>query len=474
MQSRITASCSRLTPELAAPLSVDFVTQAHTSTSRRLSFAAATLCLLLSGSLSVAVEAQPAVARLSLGDAARMAARQNGAIDISRARAEQAEARALQRRNGLFPDLSAGVAEASHTLNSATFGIPFGNPNGELIGPVPTLDLRYKLQAPLFNAGLWGSWRAAQAAAAAAQSDVATQADAAAAAAASTYLRAARAEAQLQARRADSTLADELLGIARDQLEAGTGIALDVTRAQSQLAAVRAQIIAARNDRDRTILELKRVLGMAADAELVLTDSLAGLPLSSPLLSTDEALKAAESSRADIQSLEALEEAQQQAVKAIRLERLPQLGLAVDHGIIGKSAGHMLQTYTWGLQLSVGVFDGFRRESRMQEQVAAVRESEVRLRELRAQSSLEVRAALLNLGSAREQVEAVEEQLRLTQQEVSQAEERFKAGVAGNAEVITAMFSLNQARTLRNDALAAYHGARIALAAAMGEAQKLP
>lgn len=422
---------------------------------------------------AAATSRRPALT-LSLGDAARLAARQNGAIDVSKARAEQAQARALQRRNGLFPDLSAGVAQASHTLNSATFGIPFGNPNGELIGPVPTLDLRYRVQAPVLNPALWGGWKAAQAVAVAAQTDIDAQADAAAVAAASTYLRAIRAEAQLEARHADSTLADELLGIARDQLEAGTGIALDVTRAQSQLAGVRAQIIAARSERDRTLLELKRVIGLAPDAELFLADSLAGLPLSEALPSAQDALSAAGSLRADIRSLEALEAAQEQAVRATRLERLPQLGLAVDHGIIGKNAGHMLSTYSWGLQLSVGIFDGFRRDSRIQEQVAAVRESEVRLRELRIQSSLEVRSALLNLGAAKEQVEAVQEQLRLAQQEVAQAEERFRAGVAGNAEVITAMFSLNQARTLRNDALAGYHSARIALAAAMGEAQKLP
>ncbi|MFN5203036.1 MAG: hypothetical protein ACK5HM_14665, partial [Gemmatimonas sp.] len=47
------------------------------------------------------------------------------------------------------------------------------------------------------------------------------------------------------------------------------------------------------------------------------------------------------------------------------------------------------------------------------------------------------------------------------EQEVAQAQERFRAGVAGNGDVISALLSLNQARTLRNDALALYHGARV-------------
>ena len=146
----------------------------------------------------------------------------------------------------------------------------------------------------------------------------------------------------------------------------------------------------------------------------------------------------------------------------------------VDQGVIGKNWNRLLPTYSWGVQLSVGLFDGFRREGRVQEQMAASRETDAKLRDLRAQSALEVRAALLDLSAALEQVEAVRERLRLAEQEVSQAQERFRAGVAGNGDVITALLSLNQARTLRNDALASYQGSRVALARAMGEVQQLP
>jgi outer membrane protein TolC len=142
--------------------------------------------------------------------------------------------------------------------------------------------------------------------------------------------------------------------------------------------------------------------------------------------------------------------------------------------VIGRNYERMLPTYTWGVQLSVGLFDGFRRESRFEEQVAVARETEAKLKDLRAQNTLEVRAALLDLSSAAEQVDAVRERLALAEQEVAQAQERFRAGVAGNADVITALLSLNQARTLRNDALAAYHGARVALARATGTVRGLP
>ncbi len=440
----------------------------------------ALLVTLASFVLSSPLSAQT---KLSMGDAARLAARQNGAVDVARARVEQASARALQRRGALLPDLAAGVRQGEATINSVTFGFsfvnpatgqPLLNPNGELIGPVRTIDMRYRLNQPLFDLGKYQSWRAAQASTSAADADVSAQAEGAAANAASVYVRAARADAQLSARRADSTLAADLLRIARDQLQAGVGIALDVTRAESQLASVRAQIITARSDRDRAILELKRVTGMAADAPLELADSLVGLPIEAQLPSGAAALDAAEKTRADVKALQAQEHAQQMAAKAIRYERTPQLGLLVEQGVIGKNTDRLLPTYTWGVQLSVGIFDGFRRESRYQEQTAASRETEARLKDLRAQSALEVNTALLDLKAAQEQLEAVQERLRLADQEVSQAQDRFKAGVAGNADVITALLSLNQARTLRNDALAAYQTARVALARATGAASRLP
>jgi hypothetical protein len=58
--------------------------------------------------------------------------------------------------------------------------------------------------------------------------------------------------------------------------------------------------------------------------------------------------------------------------------------------------------------------------------------------------------------------------LRLGEQEVAQAQERFRAGVAGNADVITASLNLNAARTQYIDALTALQAARVALARAEG------
>jgi outer membrane protein TolC len=438
----------------------------------------AALVILGSGLIAYPARAQDtALAHpITLGDAARIAARQSASALAARYRAEQASARVTQSRSAFLPTLSLNAIESGRTFNSATFGIPLPgfSPSGAVLGPVRTLDMRGQLSQTIVNFGAVGQFRSARALATASDAQAASAAEQAAAAAASVYLQAQRADAQLAARMADSVLADSLLAIARDQLAAGVGVALDLTRAQAQVATVRAQLIAARNLRDRTRLELLRSLGLPLDANVELADSLGELPISDTLPNEAAALERALRRRPDLRAADEQLSAARQAVSAIRAERLPSLAAFGDNGFMGPNGGNMLNTYTWGVQVTLPIFDGLRREGRVEEQQAASREIEVRLRDLRQQTGIEVRGALLDLASARQQVDATREQLRLAEQELTQARDRFRAGVAGNADVITASLALNGARNVVIDALTAYHSARVALAHAEGAVTALP
>ena len=424
----------------------------------------------------------PEPVALSLGDAARLAAKQNATVVAARYRAEQADARVTQRRADILPNFSASALENGRTLNTATFGIDFPappgqppvfDPDGQLEGPVNTLDTRAHFSQSLFDAGAFGRIKSARTAATASDFDAEAASEQAAASAATAYVRAARADAQLGARIADSSLAEDLLRVAREQLEAGVGVGLDVTRAQSQLAAIRAQLILARNDRGRTRFELLRTLGLPLTTRLTLSDSLAAMPTDETLPDENAAIAQALRSRAELRSLDEQWTAVGQQASALRAERLPTVSAFGDYGTIGKNGGSLLPTYNWGVQFSLPIFDGLRREGRVEEQTALQHEVDVRRRDLREQASVEVRTALLDLASAREAVAATQERVRLAEQEVSQASERFRAGVAGNADVFTASISLNGARTQVVDALAAYQTARIALARSQGGAREL-
>ncbi|MEP6690707.1 MAG: TolC family protein [Gemmatimonadaceae bacterium] len=444
--------------------------------------------LLLAGAGSLAAQAT-APTRLSLGDAARLAARQNAGAEQARFRAQQAEARIAQRRADILPNVSAVAVQSGRTFNSATFGIDFpsvpGQPplfdrNGEVIGPNNAFDVRGRVSENLIDFGAYSRIKSARTFAAASTADAASVAEQSASQAAVAYLRALRADAQIQARMADSVLADSLLGIAREQVAAGVGVGLDVTRAQAQLASIRAQLISARNERDRSHLDLQRAVGLPADAPIVLSDSLDRLPLGDAPGNEAELVRTAMRSRPDLRAAALQLDAANEQVTAIRAERLPTIGILADVGFIGAAnkkfsgATHLLDTYTWALQLSLPIFEGGRREGRIQEQRAVANEVATRRRDLEQAAAIEVRGALLDLASAREQVGAARERLRLAEQEVTQARDRFRAGVAGNADVITASLLLNTSRTQLVDALANYQSARLALARAEGTTTTLP
>jgi len=446
---------------------------------RRSQRAALAAALSLTG-VSAAAQ-QPFI--LTLGGAARLAAEKSAGPEAARTRVAQAEARVRQRRAELLPSLSGAVSEGERTFNSASFGINFRDPvtgrtafdpNGEVLGPVRTWDVRGTLRQTIADFASIARVRAARASVTAYGADASSASQQAAAAAAILYVRAVRAEAQLAARQADSVLAAELLGIARDQLAAGVGIALDVTRAQSQLASSRAQIIAARSERDRSRLELQRALGLPFSTPVTLADSLAGLPTADALPSEQAATERALRTRADLRSASEQIVAAERQLAAVQAERLPSFAAFADQGATGKNTDHLLNTYTWGLQLSIPMFDGFRREGRADEQRSAVRELDIRRRDLAEAVSIDVRGALLDLASSRELLSAAGERLSLAEQEVAQARDRFQAGVSGNADVISASMNLNAARTQMVDARAAFQAARVALARSQGIVSDLP
>lgn len=424
---------------------------------------------------TVALTAIPAVAAaqgqsLTLGGAARIAAERSATAVGARERANQRGAQALQTRAGLLPSLT------TETLIDGGTDAPVP---GALTGPsgltslnsARTVNLRVRLTQKLLDLGTMGQYKASLADADAADAAARFDEDRAAQDGALAYLRVLRAEAELSARIADSSLAAELLEIARQHFQAGTAIALDVTRAESQLASASSQLIKGRNERARVGLYLLRSLGLSIDTRLELADSLRDPIREDANVDEDEAVRRALSRRGDVSSAQASTLAAQRSIRAARMERFPTVSAFAQAASTSNGA---LDARTYGLQISVPVFDGLRREGRIQEARAREREAEAQFEDARRLTEVEVRSALLDLGAAREQVTAARVQLQLAEREVSEARDRFTNGVASNADVINAQLSLNSARDIVVEALTSYHSARVSLASAQGVTTAMP
>ena len=93
--------------------------------------------------------------------------------------------------------------------------------------------------------------------------------------------------------------------------------------------------------------------------------------------------------------------------------------------------------------------------------------------DLRNQIALDVKTALLNLKSARNQVEVSTLGVQLAKEEVDQARDRFKAGVANNIEVIQAQDALARANDNEIAALYRFNQARADYAKSIGQMEKV-
>jgi outer membrane protein TolC len=92
--------------------------------------------------------------------------------------------------------------------------------------------------------------------------------------------------------------------------------------------------------------------------------------------------------------------------------------------------------------------------------------------DLRNQIALDVKTSLLNLESARNEVQVANLGIVLSKQEVDQARDRFRAGVANNIEVIQAQDSLARANDNQIAALYRFNQARADFARAIGQMEK--
>ncbi len=402
----------------------------------------------------------PAPRRLSFADAVRQATGNTQSappsVVIAGLRTDAASARVRQTRSGLLPSLSLSGGWLSRNFNTQAQGLSFpGIP--KIIGPFDAYDGRVRVTQTLFDFANMGRVSAAKSQASAAGADRSAVIEASAQNVALAYARAAR-----------------VVGLAVAQQQAGVSASIDVTRARTQLAEAAGRLIVASNQLDRARIDLARALGIDPATPITLSDTL-NAQLGAADVPADRSAAVAQgvAVRPDLAAELARGAAARTAASAISSERLPRLELEADYGLSGVALASALSTRQVAVQVTLPILDGFRREGRLAEQQAVVRESDVRARDLREQVSADVDGALLDLRSAVAQQMIATERLQLAAEEVSQARQRFRAGVAGNIEVINAQASLLRARDADIDARFAAVSARIALARSVGSARTL-
>jgi outer membrane protein TolC len=98
---------------------------------------------------------------------------------------------------------------------------------------------------------------------------------------------------------------------------------------------------------------------------------------------------------------------------------------------------------------------------------------EIRERDQVNRVETEARQAVLDVASAQQQVSIAGDRLRLAEQELAQAQQRFQAGVAGSVETTNAQSSVIAARDALIQARVNFGTARVAAYRALGVIDQL-
>jgi outer membrane protein TolC len=365
----------------------------------------------------------------------------------------------------ILPTLDGSVSMNEQQVSLSTFG--FHVPNvPTIIGPFHYQDARASAVIPLYDPRTIDAWRSNKASIQAAQLSNKDARDLVVQAVASAYLQIIATAARVDATRVQVETAQALFERARDQHKAGTSPAIDELRSQVELKTQQQQLLALQNQVAKDKLTLARAIGLPSGQVFEISDKAPYKPLDG--LSPAEALERAYASRADYQGAQAQVKAAELARQAVQREWLPTAGVTTNYDLVGTTFAESHGTFNITGAIKMNIFDGGKRRADVLERDTTVKQRREELANLQGQIDQEVRAALLDLNSAADQVVVAQDNLVLANQTLTQARDRFAAGVTDNIEVVQAQESVSNAQQNLISSTFAHNLGKVALARALG------
>ena len=403
--------------------------------------------------------------RLSLDEAIQRGLKSNLGVLERDTTSRVARAERMRALSALLPTVTGSVSENVQQNNIAVFGFRFpGIP--KIIGPFGYSDARASAEMKLLD---WSARRNAQAAAQNVRaSDLSVQdaRDLVVQAVANAYLTIIADAARVEASRAEVDTAQALYERARDQHAAGVSPAIDELRSQVELKSRQQQLLANENQLAKGKLNLAQVIGLPASQAFDLADTAPYAPLEG--LTPEQSVERAHQSRADYQSAAAQLRAAEISRQAAVAERYPTLSVNGNYGIDGINFAQSHGTFAFVGAVKFNIFDGGRIRADVAQSDAVIQQRKDEIADLERRIDVEVRSALLDLKSAAEQVAVSESSLDLASQALTQARDRFAAGVTDNIEVVQAQDAVANAQETVISSRYAHNLAKVSLARAVG------
>jgi outer membrane protein TolC len=424
------------------------------------------------GSVATGV-ASPTPVALTLHDAIDRGLKANLGLLVAASTSDLSRGQRLQALSALLPEAHAEVSETDEQLNLKTLGFNVSIPGVNIpaiAGPFHYTDVRAYASWNAFDYTARKNYRSAQENGRAAQLSVMDARDLVVQATASAYLQIIADASRVQAIRSQVETAQALYDRTVDQQNAGTAAGIDVLRSQVELKQQQQRLRGQTNQFDKDKLALSRVIGLPPGQEFNLADTAPFSPLTS--LTQDQALSTALAQRPDYKSYQARVRAAEDSVRAARGERYPTAAITANYGDVGYTLANSHGTFGVTASASVNVFDGGRIGADVIQAQASLKQRQDELADLAGQIDYQVRASFLDIQTAADQVAVAQDNLVLANQTLTQARDRFAAGVTDNIEVVQAQESVASASDNLISSLYAHNVAKIGLARALGGAEQ--
>ncbi len=435
--------------------------------------------LFLAGGASVDAQ-QTAPRRLTLREAIGLALKQNLSVRVASTQVEELEGTRARRRASLLPHVNGDALANRENIDLRAMGISFPTippimgisfPTiPAVVGPFAHYDFRLSASQSLIDRHSYHNWKASEKQEEAAKLNYQDERDLVIRQAAGLYLDSQASAAEVEAAESRVTTSQTLEKLARDQHAQGLATAVDVVRAQVQLARDQQNLLVARNTYQTSLLVLAHFLGLRPGAPLDLAEPLKFHHVESA--DADQALHTALQSRSDYAALLKQRDSLVEQLKASRARYFPTLSVNGDYGAIGRTFGSMAGTGEIQGTLTVTLFDRDRAGEKTELQSQSKRLN-AQIDDLSHEIEQELRTALLDLESTENQVTVTEAALHLAERELTLAQDRFRNGVTDNIEVVTAQATLASSQDDRIMALARHADAVMALVRSLGGSEKI-
>ena len=405
---------------------------------------------------------------LSIDDAIARGMRQNLGVILESSTIKSANGQRLEQLQQLLPTVTAAATITVEQVNLAAFGLKFPGLN-PIIGPFQVVDFRAYLTQSLVNVAALENYVAAKHNFQSARLSAEDAHDLVVLTVGNAYLVCVADQARIEAVNAELVTSKVTLDQAIAGHDAGTNPRLDVLRAQVDYQNEQQTLISTTNQLAKDKIALARAIGLPLDQQFALSDTAPYKALDD--LNADASFAAALRNRKDLASMEETVKSAEAEKKAAVADQYPTASISADFGDLGTTPGHSHGTFTATGQIESPILQIARNRGEQQVAQAVLDQDKSRLSDEVQQVNADVRSAILDIQTAAKLVQATRSNVDLTVEALSEAQQRFHAGISDNLPVSQAQTQFEQANDQYISALYQHNVAKLSLARAMGVAQ---